>query len=120
MTCKGICQRYKHTQQWGLSKYSAGLKRCSVCAVFFKTEDLRCICCNYIMKTHPRSNYKKKSDTEKQWFKIFKLLKENGEMTVYGISAQLNIPIPSVRRILSEFDSVGRLEKRFVYCLKEQ
>ena len=120
MTCKGICSRHKHTQKWGLSKYGAGLKRCSSCEVFFKTDEVRCPCCNLILKTHSRNRYKKRPETKKQWFKIFKILKENGEMTVHEISAQLDIPTPSVRRILSEFDSVGRLEKRFVYKIKEE
>ena len=119
MTCKGICSRYKHTQKWGLPKYGAGIKRCSTCDVFLKTDDVRCICCNLILKTHSRNGHKKRPETEKQWFRIFKVLKENGEMTVPEISTQLNIPIPSIRRILSQFDAVGRLEKRFVYKIKE-
>ena len=120
MTCKGICSRHKHTQKWGLPKYSAGLKRCTTCEVFLKTDEVCCPCCNLILKTHSRNRYKKKPETKKQWFKIFKILKENGEMTVHEISTQLNIPTLSVRRILSEFDSVGRLEKRFVYKIKEE
>ena len=54
MTCKGICNRFKHTQQWGLPKYAPGRKRCSVCEAFFKTEDVRCPCCHIILKTKPQ------------------------------------------------------------------
>ena len=64
--------------------------------------------------------YIKKPETEKQWFKIFKILKENGEMTVSEIHAKSQIPIPSIRRTLSDFDATGKLEKRFVYKIKDK
>jgi len=52
----------------------------------------------------------KGKSTEKQWFKIFKILRQNKEMTIKNISKELHIPESSVRRILSEFMAIGRVE----------
>ena len=54
--------------------------------------------------------YKKRPETGKQWYKIYQILKENEEMTVAEISTQLNIPEPSIRRTLSEFKAINRIE----------
>ena len=56
------------------------------------------------------SRYSKVPETEKQWFKVYALLKENGEMTVSEIASILNTPEPSVRRILSELKAIGRVQ----------
>ena len=55
-----------------------------------------------------------------QFFKIFTLLKERGEMTGDEISALTGYPVSLIRRICSELYEAGRLEKKFIYRIKDQ
>lgn len=54
--CQGLC--YKEKPADGI-KYSEGWKRCSVCGKKIKTDDVRCYCCRYPLRTKVRvSKYK--------------------------------------------------------------
>jgi len=55
--CHGLCKRYEIKNH--LKIYSPGLKRCSICAAFFKTEEWFCICCGTAMRAKPRVSRKK-------------------------------------------------------------
>jgi len=44
-SCRGICSRYAITMRWGQRKYEIGLRYCSHCRVFLKTESMCCLCC---------------------------------------------------------------------------
>jgi len=52
--CKGLCVSLKAPTTLNRIRYSIGQKRCSFCAEFFLTEDIRCPCCSSIMRTGPR------------------------------------------------------------------
>lgn len=54
-SCKGICHRYKSSSHSAHGLYSTGHKRCNICECYFKTKDLRCICCNNSLRTRPRN-----------------------------------------------------------------
>ena len=56
--------------------------------------------------------YKNKPIQKTQWFKIFEMLNNVEETTADEISKTLNIPLPTVRRIMCQFDQIGRIEKR--------
>ena len=56
-----------------------------------------------------------------QRFKVYELLDKHGQMTSVEISEALMLPLPTVKRILSELDQVGRIKKiklRWAYRLK--
>lgn len=55
--------------------------------------------------------------TTTQFYKVLCFMKENPEMTCRGISIRMGIPVPSIRRIISELDSVGKIEKKIVNCV---
>jgi len=54
-TCKGICGRTKSSAYNGNGLYSTGHKRCNVCECYFKTIDLRCVCCGNSLRCKPRN-----------------------------------------------------------------
>ncbi|MFL6408450.1 MAG: hypothetical protein ACJ71F_15480 [Nitrososphaeraceae archaeon] len=59
MTCKGICERHKalkpaHSSGGG-GRYSAGQKRCAMCALFIKWDGLHCPCCGCRLRSNPRN-----------------------------------------------------------------
>ena len=57
--CRDICRRYKAPKPKGGRRYADGQKRCQICEVFFKTDDIWCICCGYRLRSKPRnSRYK--------------------------------------------------------------
>lgn len=51
MTCKGHCFKYKNIHRSisgygaGVKIYEKGIKRCTSCGYFVKTNDKGCICC---------------------------------------------------------------------------
>ena len=48
MSCNGICTRFKAKRNPAIpSRYSDGQKRCSVCEIFIKCNDIYCPCCKY-------------------------------------------------------------------------
>jgi RNA polymerase subunit RPABC4/transcription elongation factor Spt4 len=59
--CNGICIRHKSIKQHHQTNYTAGVKRCQVCEIFMKWDDLFCPCCGFRMRTRPRTRlYKDK------------------------------------------------------------
>ncbi len=59
MTCKGICIRHKAIRpiESNGNRYSTGQKRCQVCEIFIKWDDLWCPWCGYRLRRKP-SNLK--------------------------------------------------------------
>jgi hypothetical protein len=53
--CKNICQRIKSKLSSGTLRYANGHKYCSICEVYMKTEELRCICCKARLRGNPRN-----------------------------------------------------------------
>lgn len=54
--CMGLCDSEKSAD--GI-RYDLGFKRCSVCYKKIKTEDVRCYCCKYPLRSKVRvSRYK--------------------------------------------------------------
>ena len=67
MACKGICTRHKAQKPIGAGRYSTGQKRCQVCEIFLKWDDLCCPCCGYRLRTRPRTlKYKVKLQARKK------------------------------------------------------
>lgn len=61
MTCKGICLRHRASKPIGSGRYSSGQKRCQVCEIFIKWDELWCPCCGYRLRTKRlNSLFKKK------------------------------------------------------------
>ncbi|MBM3904693.1 MAG: hypothetical protein FJ357_06135 [Thaumarchaeota archaeon] len=59
MTCNGICVRYKAAKQVGKDRYALGQKRCNGCEIFISWDGLWCPCCNYKLRSRPRSGHYK-------------------------------------------------------------
>ncbi|KAF6244074.1 hypothetical protein C6988_00360 [Nitrosopumilus sp. b1] len=57
-TCKGLCFRFKESGVVGKLRYKIGQKWCSLCALFFFTQEHMCPCCKTRLRSKPRSkNY---------------------------------------------------------------
>jgi hypothetical protein len=57
----GICTRHKAQKPVGHGRYAGGQKRCQICEIFIKWDDLWCPCCGYRLRTKPRNlKYKAK------------------------------------------------------------
>ena len=54
-TCKGLCIRFKPSSFAGNLRYKIGQKWCSLCALFFITEEVMCPCCRTRLRSKPRS-----------------------------------------------------------------
>ena len=52
MSCKGICIRHKAAS----NNYANGQKRCHICEMFIKWDDLSCPCCRHKIRTRPRNH----------------------------------------------------------------
>ena len=48
--CKNLCLRAKIKAK----AYAENVKRCTICEAFFKTEDIRCPCCNEKLRVNSR------------------------------------------------------------------
>jgi len=59
-TCRGICVFHKAKPVSNKIRYEIGHKRCSYCAIFFEFDDIRCICCNAVLRTKARKKITKK------------------------------------------------------------
>ncbi len=55
MTCKGTCIRYKAKSNSGNTHYELGHKRCTTCYIFIKWDGIHCPCCNFHLRTMPKS-----------------------------------------------------------------
>lgn len=58
MRCKGLCQSNKIGSIKQKGNYNQGQKRCTICGVFMKTDQIRCPCCNYVLRTRPKKKIK--------------------------------------------------------------
>lgn len=56
--CHGVCEFYKTRKIPTSKKYENGQKRCSLCEVFLATLNLRCPCCNSMLRSKSRKNKK--------------------------------------------------------------
>ena len=54
MGCKGICQQFREPKPEDVGMYQVGIKRCTICNVNMKLGQLRCPCCNSLLRTKPR------------------------------------------------------------------
>ncbi len=53
MVCKGICLKHKAKKEFGGGWYENGAKRCNICSLFLMWSELRCPCCNNLLKVKP-------------------------------------------------------------------
>lgn len=54
-TCKGICSRDAVKNNVFIKgRYINGQKRCRACEVYFKTQRIRCECCNSLLVAKPK------------------------------------------------------------------
>ena len=53
--CRGICQRYFAKKPERGGRYTAGQKRCQMCAIWIQWDGIRCPCCSYRLRLRPRS-----------------------------------------------------------------
>ena len=60
MGCKGNCNELKELKGEHGGIYEEGMKRCTNCNVNMKVNDLRCPCCNNLLRTKPRQGKLKK------------------------------------------------------------
>lgn len=55
MACKGVCDKLQCALPRHGGRYWNGQRRCQVCEIFIMTKELRCPCCNTILRRSPRS-----------------------------------------------------------------
>lgn len=53
--CRGLCERLKAASFTNNLRYKIGQKWCSLCALFFFTEENICPCCKTRLRSKPRS-----------------------------------------------------------------
>jgi len=54
--CKEICKRYKPKKiSKNSSRYIAGQKYCKCCNFFVTWDGVKCPCCGFTLRTHPKS-----------------------------------------------------------------
>ncbi|MEK0336135.1 MAG: hypothetical protein QQN41_01725 [Nitrosopumilus sp.] len=58
-TCHGLCERLKSHSIKNNLRYQMGHKRCSLCALFFVTDEIRCPCCQTKLRVKPRTRKRK-------------------------------------------------------------
>ncbi|MDH3764951.1 MAG: hypothetical protein OER82_03985 [Nitrosopumilus sp.] len=62
MTCREICQTIRGTYPGiGKGRYSSGQKRCQTCDLFIICGEVRCPCCNTMLRSRPRHRDDKKA-----------------------------------------------------------
>ena len=55
MSCREICEKLRGTKPpKGKGRYSSGQKFCVRCDLFIVCAELRCPCCNVILRVKPR------------------------------------------------------------------
>lgn len=56
MYCKRVCQSYKaRKSKYSASYYDEGHKLCVQCEIFLQWHDMRCPCCNHVLRTRPHN-----------------------------------------------------------------
>ena len=63
--CKGICHRIRYWNGREESRYGEDKKLCKCCHEYFKTKDIRCICCSARLRTSPRHTFYKHKHLER-------------------------------------------------------
>ena len=58
-TCHGLCEHLKSHSIKNNLRYQMGHKRCSLCALFFITDEIRCPCCQTKLRVKPRTRKRK-------------------------------------------------------------
>ena len=53
-TCRGLCSRFSPGSLAGNLRYKIGQKWCSLCALFFMTEEIMCPCCKTRLRSKSR------------------------------------------------------------------
>lgn len=53
--CRGLCGRFKSATISNNLRYKIGQKWCSLCTLFFKTDENICPCCKTRLRSKPRS-----------------------------------------------------------------
>ncbi len=53
MSCKNKCRFESKASKW---TYSKGMLMCTVCEVSIKTDELRCYCCNHLLRRNAQGN----------------------------------------------------------------
>jgi len=61
----------------------------------------------------------KKDIKETVFYRILSELDKHDEISNTEISQNTGVPLPTVRRILGELLQLGRIEKKFVYTVKQ-
>lgn len=54
MGCQGSCKGKKGIRNEKFGWYAKGIKRCTTCELFFKTENIFCNCCNAKFRVRPK------------------------------------------------------------------
>ena len=90
--CKSICSRFEIKTAFK-QRYAAGQRFCSVCEVFLVSENLRCLCCNTILRSKRHCELRLAD------------LNINKNTTKYSMSERL-VQIPIEKRLRSEIKKV--------------
>jgi len=77
ITCNNVCHRYRAKKPNDVGRYLSGQKRCNPCGIYINWDGLWCPCCNYKLRTKPRSSKYKE--------KYLKAISEKKEMLVNGL-----------------------------------
>ena len=56
--------QFKAQKQYATSRYGTGQKRCQMCEVFIIWNGIRCPCCGYRLRCHPRNSKNKRKIVE--------------------------------------------------------
>ena len=54
-TCTGLCSRFKPNKLPGNTRYKIGQKWCSLCGLFFFSEEFTCPCCKTKLRSKPKN-----------------------------------------------------------------
>jgi len=57
-TCRGICIQHESPKTANKLRYDLGHKRCTYCALYINTLEVRCPCCKATLRTKPRNKKK--------------------------------------------------------------
>jgi len=60
--CKGVCELFEPNVLEGHLRYGIGQKWCSLCALFFTTQEANCPCCKTRLRTSARNKNRKRKE----------------------------------------------------------
>ncbi|WP_316505545.1 hypothetical protein [Nitrosopumilus sp.] len=61
MICKGKCDKMRNLKPKNGKRYASGQKRCQICNLFVVCAELRCPCCNCMLRCKSRHHKSKES-----------------------------------------------------------